>query len=203
MNRRHFVRAAAGVGTAALTGLAPATATQPGTAATTAPDRAEWIARVERVCGPVVRALAVGRLRATMPIESSGTGRAEVTHLEAVGRTLMGLAPWLALPPSTDAEGGRRAAMVALVVDGLELDSKAVVGAAARRVVGRELRPDEFSGGLEHSGASQDRSQANDQGDDQQRTAGGGRHADRPRRGGRSRSRGRSGGSPCPRGGRR
>ena len=38
-----------------------------------------------------------------------------------------------------------------LVVDGLELDSKAVVGAAARRVVGRELRPDEFSGGLEHS----------------------------------------------------
>jgi len=120
MNRRHFVRAAAGVGTAALTGLAPATATQPGPAATTAPDRAEWIARVERVCGPVVRALAVGRLRATMPIESSGTGRAEVTHLEAVGRTLMGLAPWLALPPSTDDEGRRRTAMIALVVDGLE-----------------------------------------------------------------------------------
>jgi hypothetical protein len=38
-----------------------------------------------------------------------------------------------------------------LVVDGLELDSKAVVGAAARRVAGRELRPSEFSGGLEHS----------------------------------------------------
>ncbi len=120
MNRRHFVRAAAGVGSAALTGLAPATATQPGAATTAVPDRTEWIARVERVCGPVVRALAAGRLRATMPIESSGTGRAEVTHLEAVGRTLMGLAPWLALPSSTDAEGSRRAAMVALVVDGLE-----------------------------------------------------------------------------------
>jgi hypothetical protein len=38
-----------------------------------------------------------------------------------------------------------------LVVDGEELDSKAAVGAAARRVLGRELQPSEFSGGLEHS----------------------------------------------------
>jgi hypothetical protein len=34
---------------------------------------------------------------------------------------------------------------------GEEVDSKAAVGAAARRVLGRELRPSEFSGGLEHS----------------------------------------------------
>ena len=106
MNRRHFVRAAAGVGSAALTGLAPAAAAQPAAAATAGPDRAEPGSRASNgSSAPVVRALAAGRLRATMPIESSGTGRAEVTHLEAVGRTLMGLAPWLALPPSTDAEG--------------------------------------------------------------------------------------------------
>jgi hypothetical protein len=38
-----------------------------------------------------------------------------------------------------------------LILDGEEFDSKAAVGAAARRVLGRELRPSEFSGGLEHS----------------------------------------------------
>jgi hypothetical protein len=38
-----------------------------------------------------------------------------------------------------------------LILDGEEIDSKAAVGAAARRVLGRELRPSEFSGGLEHS----------------------------------------------------
>jgi hypothetical protein len=130
MNRRRFVRAAAGVGGAAWTSLAPAPgalATPPtsqgggqGAVGGAGGDRQAWLARVETVCAPVVRALAAGRLRATMPVESSGTGRAEVTHLEAVGRTLMGLAPWLGLPPSTDAEGTMRAAWAALVRDGLD-----------------------------------------------------------------------------------
>ncbi len=38
-----------------------------------------------------------------------------------------------------------------LILDGEAIDSKAAVGAAARRVLGRELRPHEFSGGIEHS----------------------------------------------------
>ena len=119
MNRRRFVRATATVGGAALTGLGAADAAQ-GPAEAPASDRASWVARVDRVFTPVLGALAAGRLRQTMPVESSGTGRADVTHLEAVGRTLMGLAPWLDLPASGDAEGQTRAAMRDFVRDGLE-----------------------------------------------------------------------------------
>jgi hypothetical protein len=118
MNRRRFVRAAAGG--AALSAVPSATAAQPPSHAADQTSRAAWLARSQRVFGPVLSALAAGRLRATMPVESSGTGRAEVTHLEAVGRTLMGLAPWLGLPATGDAEGRSRAAVVALVRDGLE-----------------------------------------------------------------------------------
>jgi len=57
-----------------------------------------------------------------MPVETvpGATGRDAVTHLEAVGRTLMGLAPWLALPAPSDAEGRQRAEFLGLVRDGLD-----------------------------------------------------------------------------------
>ena len=120
MNRRHFVSSAATLGTAAaVQSLSPASAQSPAAAAPLA-DRAAWVRRAVTVFGPVLRALAAGRLRATMPVESSGTGRAEVTHLEAVGRTLMGLAPWLDLPASSDAEGASRAEFVRLAREGLD-----------------------------------------------------------------------------------
>jgi hypothetical protein len=122
MNRRTFVRAATGAGSAALTALGPATAAQTPVAPAPASDRAAWLARVDRTFVPVIRALAAGRLRATMPVETvpGASGRDAVTHLEAVGRSLMGLAPWLALPPSSDPEGAQRAAAIALVRDGLD-----------------------------------------------------------------------------------
>jgi hypothetical protein len=69
---------------------------------------------------------------------------AEITRadvLKAIGRRARARRAW--------AKFGRGA--YKLVVDGEELDSKAAVGAAARRVLGRELQPSEFSGGLEHS----------------------------------------------------
>ncbi|AMY09721.1 hypothetical protein LuPra_02945 [Luteitalea pratensis] len=122
MKRRHFVRAAASVGGAALAGLSPGAAAQAPGSGTSAPDRASWLARMERTFGPVLRALAAGQLRVSMPVETvpGATGRDAVTHLEAVGRTLMGLAPWLALPASSDTEGQQRAAFVVLVREGLD-----------------------------------------------------------------------------------
>jgi hypothetical protein len=61
-------------------------------------DRAKWLAIVERVSQPVLEAISQQKLRATMPVEA-GEGLAEQrkqsTHLEAVGRLLTGLAPWL------------------------------------------------------------------------------------------------------------
>ena len=122
MDRRRFVAAtAASLGAAAATpaSILPAA---PQAAPSSPDDRAGWLARVDRVLLPVLRALAEGRLRATMPVETvpGATGREAVTHLEAVGRTLMGLAPWLALPAANDAEGRARAVTVELVRAGLD-----------------------------------------------------------------------------------
>ncbi|MGH9352441.1 MAG: DUF2264 domain-containing protein, partial [Terriglobia bacterium] len=58
------------------------------------------LAQLQRVVEPVLSHLAEGRLRKEMPVEcptGSVKSRRKVTHLEAVGRTLCGIAPWLEL----------------------------------------------------------------------------------------------------------
>ncbi len=68
-------------------------------------DRRQWLAIVERVAQPVLEAISRQQLRATMPIECAKgqeASRAECTHLEAVGRLLCGLAPWLEGPAGND-----------------------------------------------------------------------------------------------------
>ena len=63
-----------------------------------ATDREYWIEVVKMVSDPVLEALGAGQLRAKMPVEA-GVGLAEArsksTHLEAMGRLLSGLGPWL------------------------------------------------------------------------------------------------------------
>ena len=75
-----------------------------------ADDRAYWRQTLARVARPVLESLAANRLRATMPVECP-SGKIEerrpVTHLEAFGRTLAGIAPWLELEGGDDAEAGR------------------------------------------------------------------------------------------------
>jgi hypothetical protein len=59
-------------------------------------DRAAWMRIADRVARPVLAALADRRLKAAMPVEGAQAApRRAVTHLEALGRTLCGLAPWL------------------------------------------------------------------------------------------------------------
>ncbi len=59
-------------------------------------DRQYWVEMLYRISHPVLDALANGRLRETMPVEvANPEDRRHVTHLEAFGRTLAGLAPWL------------------------------------------------------------------------------------------------------------
>lgn len=68
--------------------------------------RSSWSALAAKIARPVLENTAAATLRANMPVEHQPghqTGRAEVTHLEAVGRTLAGIAPWLEL------EGGELA----------------------------------------------------------------------------------------------
>ncbi len=77
---------------------------------TSAPsDRDAWIAVMGRLADPVLTNLANGTLKARMPVEqAAGTNRRSVTHLEALGRLLAGLAPWIELPSDATAEGRLR-----------------------------------------------------------------------------------------------
>jgi hypothetical protein len=53
---------------------------------------------MRRLADPVLANLANGTLKARMPIEqASGADRRSVTHLEALGRLMAGLAPWIEL----------------------------------------------------------------------------------------------------------
>jgi hypothetical protein len=72
-------------------------------------DRAIWIGHMRKLADPVLKNLAAGTLKARMPVEqAAGGNRQNVTHLEAVGRLLAGLAPWIELAGDTSAEGRLR-----------------------------------------------------------------------------------------------
>ena len=71
-------------------------------------ERALWVTHATRMALPVLQALAHGKLRATMPVECSPHAppdRHAVTHLEAFGRVITGIAPWL---ESSSAEPQRK-----------------------------------------------------------------------------------------------
>ncbi len=60
--------------------------------------RARWLTTLQRLAEPVLTNLAAGTLKARMPVEeASGANRRDVTHLEAFGRLMAGIAPWLDL----------------------------------------------------------------------------------------------------------
>ena len=54
--------------------------------------RKYWIDTLTKIVTPVLSALAEGKLKATMPVEAKLPDRPAVTHLEALGRTITGLA---------------------------------------------------------------------------------------------------------------
>ena len=90
---------------------------------TGAQDRTTWVKLLWKISYPVIHNLAEGTLHQNMPIETrSGetAGYKDMTHLEAVGRTLAGVAPWLALPDDDTEEGKLRKQMRAEVLKGLK-----------------------------------------------------------------------------------
>src|SRR2546430_10274436 len=75
-----------------------------------------------RLSEPVLTNLAEGRLRLRMPVEIAPAGRPErrdYTHLEAVGRLLTGIAPWLELADDGSPEAERRRRYAGLARRGL------------------------------------------------------------------------------------
>ncbi len=65
-------------------------------------DRARWIQLLEKIARPVLSNMARRQLRAKMPVEGKTPDRPQYTHLEALGRTLAGVAPWLELKHPAD-----------------------------------------------------------------------------------------------------
>jgi hypothetical protein len=109
MHRRDFLKTAS-AGTI-VPGLRSESRASQATAAAQKPqdDRAVWVGHMRRLADPVLKNLAAGTLKARMPVEqAAGANRRNVTHLEAIGRLIAGLAPWLELAPDSSPEGRLR-----------------------------------------------------------------------------------------------
>lgn len=84
-------------------------------------DRALWLSAMRHISDPVLKNLADGTLRTNMPVETIGgvEARGKVTHLEAFGRLMTGLSPWLELGVDPTPEGQFRAGYIDLVIKGI------------------------------------------------------------------------------------
>ena len=84
-------------------------------------DREQWVAAMDKICRPVLDNLSQGKLRENMPVENYG--RLETakttTHLEAIGRLLTGIAPWLELGPDSTKEGKLREEYISMTLAAL------------------------------------------------------------------------------------
>ncbi|WP_443944411.1 DUF2264 domain-containing protein [Pedobacter sp. AW1-32] len=85
-------------------------------------DRAFWSKTLYRISYPVIHNLANSTLRKNMPKEvgpSYYLPVEKVTYLEALGRTIAGVAPWLALPDDNTDEGKMRKTLRIELLKGL------------------------------------------------------------------------------------
>ena len=92
--RREFIKLAAVVSLAGAT-EAKVIAADPPSAASS--DRRQWLRWLDQLARPVLEAGAEGRLTVAMPIALGTASRRPYAALEAVGRLLAGIAPWLEL----------------------------------------------------------------------------------------------------------
>ncbi|WP_316799566.1 DUF2264 domain-containing protein [Pedobacter frigidisoli] len=88
-----------------------------------AADRKFWVKTLYRISYPVINNLANETLKQNMPLEKGNNYNLKlehVTYLEAVGRTIAGIAPWLELPDDDSEEGKLRKSFRLLVIEGLK-----------------------------------------------------------------------------------
>ncbi len=79
--------------------------------------RTYWLQMLTRIVTPVLDALSRDVLKKEMPVEACGDtheNRKQVTYLEAFGRSLAGLAPWLELGADDTPEGKSRSKFIRL-----------------------------------------------------------------------------------------
>lgn len=85
---------------------------------TGAQDRAYWVETLSKIADPVLINLSNNTLRQNMPAESLSKS-SPFSHLEAVGRLVCGIAPWLELGPDDSPEGKLRKKYLDLTLKGI------------------------------------------------------------------------------------
>ena len=88
------------------------------------PDRSVWIGAIIRIATPLLEALSKGELRKKMPVECQPgreTDRRKVTYLEAFGRLMAGMAPWMELGIDESEEGMLRKKFIALAQKSMQM----------------------------------------------------------------------------------
>jgi hypothetical protein len=87
-------------------------------------DRAYWVKTMTTMVDPVLSNLSNHTLKKHMPVETtkegSSRGREKVSHLEALGRTVCGIAPWLELASEPGKEGQLREKYLQLTLSAIK-----------------------------------------------------------------------------------
>ena len=82
-------------------------------------ERTYLVKSLVRIADPVLTALSKNQLKQQMPVEAKTGDRKNYTYLEAFGRLLAGMAPWLEIGPDQTREGILRKKYIELARTGL------------------------------------------------------------------------------------
>lgn len=115
MKRRNFIKIIPAAGTAGI--ISPVTAieryfSKPGIVEGS--ERHYWVNLLVRISEPVIKNIANNTLKKVMPVDKASGYRGDptqVAYLEAFGRTMAGIAPWLNLADDDTEEGKLRKQM--------------------------------------------------------------------------------------------
>lgn len=87
-------------------------------------EREYWINVVSNIATPLLESLSKGELKKNMPVECKqghSTSREKVTYLEAFGRLMAGIAPWLELGSDDTKEGRQRQHFIKLAQQSMKM----------------------------------------------------------------------------------
>ena len=121
MKRRKFIQNAGIFSVAPLLTVPLTSVAAPPTSANA---RKLWLNYLQKLAEPVLTALTVDQLKQKMPVEAKEPSlindRAKYTHLEAFGRLLCGIAPWLQSEHTNEVEKQLQTRYFKLAVKGIE-----------------------------------------------------------------------------------
>ncbi len=87
-------------------------------------EREYWVNVLTRIADPLLNSLSRGKLKQNMPVEckpGSEENRRKVTYLEAFGRLMAGMAPWLELGADNSPEGQLRKKYIELAQKSMKM----------------------------------------------------------------------------------